>query len=180
MDKNVIGRPRHGSELKRAPISIKVQQEMRDFLQKEADRNNRSFTQEVEIRLEGSRINNYDRTSIATAQFFSLLDSVFWDIEKLFGHYWYESEESFAMSQAAVNATLRRFGQFSSVSRLRAILRDAKTDEERDHLLHAHNAKIAEIAERGSAFATDAIEELMPSLAQDVPRSRYSIFEPEE
>ena len=54
LDRNLGGRPRHGSEVKKAPLNMRTDPELRDRIEAAAEARRLSLTQEVERRLRAS------------------------------------------------------------------------------------------------------------------------------
>jgi hypothetical protein len=104
-----MGRPRHGTDVKRAPISVRLDAHLLKHLQDSAAISGCSFTQEVERRLELSRTTSAPQSSQPHDQLFEMLGVVFSDIEHLTGGAWYRTRDSLAMTQGAVFAAMRLF-----------------------------------------------------------------------
>lgn len=106
-----MGRPRHGTDVKRAPISVRLDADLLKHLQDSAAISGCSFTQEVERRLELSRSKSVPEPSQPNDRLFEILGVVFADIEHLTGGAWYRTRDSLAMTQGAVFAAMRLFSQ---------------------------------------------------------------------
>lgn len=110
-----MGRPRHGTDVKRAPISVRLDADLLKHLQDSAAISGCSFTQEVERRLELSRSKSPPESSQPNDRLFEMLGVVFSDIEHLTGGAWYRTRDSLAMTQGAVFAAMRLFSHRPSV-----------------------------------------------------------------
>lgn len=150
----------HGDTPKRAAISIKVRQNLRDFLETAAVEAGRSFTQEVESRLEASR----QLEHVEASRFFWLLSLIFKDIEEITGGAWNASREGFAMSQAAVAELMRRFGSLGDAAEFKAMLREANSDAERDAVVERFTTRTAQIADIGAALVAEIVAKFAPDL----------------
>jgi hypothetical protein len=106
-----MGRPRHGTDVKRAPISVRLDADLLKHLQDSAAISGCSFTQEVERRLELSRSKSPPEPSQPNDRLFEMLGVVLSDIERLTGGDWYRTRDSLAMTQGAVFAAMRLFSQ---------------------------------------------------------------------
>jgi hypothetical protein len=102
-----MGRPRHGTDVKRAPISVRLDADLLKHLQDSAAISGCSFTQEVERRLELSRSKSSPEPSQQYDRLFEMLGVVLSDIEHLTGGDWYRTRDSLAMTQGAVFAAMR-------------------------------------------------------------------------
>lgn len=176
MAKNLGGRPLHGNAPKRAAISIKVQQELRDFLEAEAERNKRSFTQEIEVRLEASRGQDFAPLTESITRFLWLLNAILGDVQKITGNYWYETREAILMSQGAIAHLIRAFSTVGEMPAMRDLLKAAKTDKSGDQILYSYMKQSAEIADIGAALAQELIEKLAPSLANSPPLGPHALI----
>ena len=176
MAKNLGGRPLHGNSPKRAAISIKVQQDLRDFLQAEAERSKRSFTQEIEVRLEASRGQDFAPLTESITRFLWLLNAILGDVQKITGNYWYETREAILMSQGAIAHLIRAFSRVGEMPAMRELLNSAKSDEERNEVLYRYTRQSADIADIGASLAQELIEKLAPSLANAPPLGPHALI----
>ncbi len=170
MAKNPGGRPLHGDTPKRAAISVKVRQDLRDFLEGSARRSGRSFTMEVEDRLEASRLAHMLDSDIANSKFAALFAAILGQIEALSGCLWFERSDTLAMSKGALAELIERFGPNGGTGDLAEALSGSSSDAEKASRVRAYIDNETYHARFGAKIASDVIARLAPDLADSSPR----------
>lgn len=107
VDKNKGGRPLHGSEPKRAPLSLRTSPELRDKVEKAAERATRSLAQEVEFRLEMSFRSDSLLGGEHNHRLIKMLNGVIQTVEGRTGKSWREDAPTFYGVKAAVERVMK-------------------------------------------------------------------------
>lgn len=156
--KNPGGRPPHGMSAKRASISIKVGQDLRDFLDDEARRNGQSFTLEVEKRLVASRLLDRVDGSEAVSPFISVMIATLSEIDVAMGRSWRCDAEGLAVAQGAMLKIMRSFGTPADASDLRKSGASTALDHEFVSSINEYADRLAHCSALGERTAARIIE----------------------
>lgn len=104
VEKNVGGRPRHGPDLKSAPISLRTSSALRARIDEAARQRGLSLTQEVERRLQASFDASPDP---ATDELMRNVAGAARLVEEATGEKWSESETSYEAFSRAIHLLIR-------------------------------------------------------------------------
>ena len=107
MDQDKGGRPREGAEAKRAPLNMRTSPIIRARLEREADRNYCSLTQEVERRLQMTFDFDDNRGGGHNQAFFTMAIGAIRMVEERTGKTWNADAETFWAAKAAVERLMQ-------------------------------------------------------------------------